>query len=297
MVTDRDLSILRAIARYYVLNRQQIQRLVFPEDSQGRITRRRLQSLIDADLLSRQAMLVCHPSNGAPAPVYYPSLKGNALLAEMTGEDRFLVTATQQPTMHHVWHWLAVSETHITFDEAIRSQDHDPANNVQIAEWFNEYDIVNPAETVPERRFRLYTLLRSSPRLICAPDAAFLLSSRGHSKVFYLEQDRATTGVHQIAASKTQGYCVLAEQHGHRRHFPETTIDSFSVLMIAPNARRRDALRKALREKSGANLWRFASQEDIKPERLLHEPIWYPIDGEPASLIKPNLTPASAEQS
>jgi hypothetical protein len=283
MITDRDLSILRAIARYYVLNRHQIQRLVFPEDTHGRITRRRLQSLIEADLLSRQSMLVCNPSNGAPAPVYYPSFKGNALLAEMTGDERLLALPTQSPTMHHVWHWLAVSETHITFDQAIGLQ-----NDIQIVEWHNEYDIVNPAESSPELRFRLYTLLRSSPRLICAPDAAFLLATRGHSKVFYLEQDRATTGVHQIAASKTQGYSVLAEVSGHRRHFPETTIDTFTVLMVAPNARRRDALRKVIGEKRGASLWRFASQEDMQPEKLLHAPIWYPCDGEPASLIKPN---------
>lgn len=283
MVTDRDLFILRAIARYYVLNRQQIQRLVFPEDTHGRITRRRLQSLIDADLLSRQPMLVCHPANGLPAPVYYPSRRGIELLAEACGDERLLALPTQAPTMHHVWHWLAVSETHIAFDQAIGLQ-----NDIRIVEWHNEYDIVNPAESSPELRFRLYTLLRSSPRLICAPDAAFLLATRGHSKVFYLEQDRATTGVHQIAASKTQGYCVLAEVNGHRRHFPETTIDTFTVLMVAPNARRRDALRKTIGEKRGATLWRFASQEDMTPEKLLHDPIWYPCDGEPASLIKPN---------
>lgn len=57
---------------------------------------------------------------GAPAPVYDPSFKGNALLAEMTGDYRFLAIPIQQPTMHDVWHWLAVSETHITFDEKAR---------------------------------------------------------------------------------------------------------------------------------------------------------------------------------
>ncbi|TXT29813.1 MAG: Uncharacterized protein FD138_2379 [Planctomycetota bacterium] len=288
MVTDRDILILRAVSRYYVLNRHQIQRLIFPEDIHGRVTRRRLQSLIDADLLNRQPMLVCHPQNGVPAPVYYPSPKGIELLAEFTGDDRFLATATQAPTMHHVWHWLAVSETHIAFDQAISLQTADSPYAVRVVEWLNEYDVVNPAETLPEKRFHLYTLLRSSPRLICAPDAALLLNARGHSKVFYLEEDRATTGVHQIAASKSQGYAVLAEVSGHRRHFPQATIDTFTVLMIAPTARRRDALRKAFREKQGAALWRFASVEDLKPERLLFEPIWYPCDGEPASLIKPN---------
>ena len=46
MITERDILILVALVRYYVLNRQQIQRLVFPTDSNGRITRRRLQSLV-----------------------------------------------------------------------------------------------------------------------------------------------------------------------------------------------------------------------------------------------------------
>ena len=34
MITDRDILILVALVRYYVLNRQQIQRLVFPTDPQ-----------------------------------------------------------------------------------------------------------------------------------------------------------------------------------------------------------------------------------------------------------------------
>lgn len=177
-----------------------------------------------------------------------------------------------------------MSETHIAFDQAIGLQ-----TEATIIDWFNEYDVVNPHESTPELRFRLYTLLRSVPRLVCAPDAAFLLSARGHAKVFYLEEDRATSGVQQIAATKTQGYAVLAEVSGHRRHFPQATVDKFTVLMVAPNSRRRDALRKALREKPGANLWRFASAEEMQPQRLLHEPIWYPCEGEPAPLIKPEV--------
>jgi hypothetical protein len=122
--------------------------------------------------------------------------------------------------------------------------------------------------------------------LVCAPDAAFLLSLRGHRKVFYLEQDRATSGVQQIASSKTQGYAVMAERCLHRRHFPDATVDSFTVLMVAPNARRRDALRKAIDSKPGAHLWRFASVEELLPTALFSSPIFYPCAGEPAPLIR-----------
>lgn len=281
MITERDIAVLFALVRYYVLDRRQIQRLVFPSDPNGRITRRRLQALVDGHLINRQALLVCHPSAGAPAPVYYPSRQGCELLAEQTGDDRYLATPTAAPIPHHILHWLAVSETHIAFDAAIEKH-----GAVNMDGWLNEWDVVNKEETAPEKRYRVYTLLRENPRLVCAPDAAFLLSMRGHRKVFYLEQDRATSGVYQIAASKTQGYAAMAERSLHRRHYPEATIDTFTVLMIAPTARRRDALRRAIAEKPGADLWRFAAVEDLQPETTFTAPIYYPCIGEPAALLK-----------
>jgi len=282
MITERDIAVLLAVVRYYVLNRQQIQRLVFPNDPHGRVTRRRLQALVDAHLINRQAMLVCHPAAGAPAPVYYPSRRGCELLAEQTADDRFLATPTAAPQQHHMLHWLAVSETHIVFDEAA-SQHPD----VKIDGWLNEWDVVNKDESAPEKRYRIYSLLRENPRLVCAPDAALLLSLRSHRKVFYLEQDRATSGVQQIAASKTQGYAVMAERSWHRRHFSDATVDSFSVLMIAPSGRRRDALRRAIESKPGASLWRFASHEDLQPETLFTAPVFYPCVGDPVPLVRP----------
>jgi hypothetical protein len=76
MLTERDIAILLAVVQYYVLNRQQIQKLCFPEDPNGRITRRRLQLLVDSQYLNRQSTLFCHPVAGAAAPVYFPSRKG-----------------------------------------------------------------------------------------------------------------------------------------------------------------------------------------------------------------------------
>lgn len=281
MITERDIAVLFALVRYYVLDRRQIQRLVFPGDAGGRITRRRLQALVDAHLINRQSLVVCHPTAGAPAPVYFPSRQGCELLAEHSGDERYLATPTAAPIPHHVLHWLAVSETHIAFDDAVTHH-----GEAKIDGWLNEWDVVNKDETSPEKRYRVYMLLRENPRLVCAPDAAFLLSLRGHSKVFYLEQDRATSGVYQIAASKTQGYAAMAERGLHRRHFPEATIDSFTVLMVAPTSRRRDALRKALADKPGAPLWRFAAVEDLKPETLFTAPVYYPCVGEPMPLVK-----------
>ena len=158
---------------------------------------------------------------------------------------------------------------------------------VTLTDWLNEWDTANKEESAPEKRYRIYTLIHDQPRLVCAPNSAFLLSARGHAKVYYLEQDRNTSGVHQIAASKSPGYAAMAERRLHRRHFPTTTLDNFGVLMIAPNERRRDALKKALRDKPGAALWRFAAAPDLTPERFLFAPIFHPCEGEAVPLVKP----------
>jgi hypothetical protein len=281
MITDRDILILVALVHYYVLNRQQIQRLVFANDPNGRITRRRLQILVDEHLINRQNILFCHPS-ATPAPVYFPARKGCELLAEHFEDPHYLVTPTAPPIPHHTFHWLAVSDTHIALDEAVRNQ-----KEVLIDGWINEWDVVNKDESRPEKRFQLYTLLQEHPRLVCVPDGAFLASFQGTSKVFYLEQDRATSGALQIASSKTPGYAAMAEKQLHRRHFPKATLDQFSVLMVAPSPKRRDSLRYAIRGKPGANLWRFAACQDFVPAKLLCEAIYYTCDGdEPKPLLR-----------
>ena len=79
----------------------------------------------------------------------------------------------------------------------------------------------------------------------------------------------------------------MAEQMLHRRHFPQATLDQFSVLMVAPTPKRRDALRRAICGKPGATLWRFAAHEDIVPARLLFEPIFFTCnDDQPKPLLR-----------
>jgi len=281
MITDRDLQVLLAVAQYYVLNRPQIQRLCFASDQTGRVTRRRLQTLVDQRLVNRHRAQVHYPGSAPAGSIYYPAKKGSQMLAEHTGDEQYLLTPDQCPQAHHVLHWLAISDTHIALNAAVSLQQE-----VSLDGWINEWDVVNKDESDPQRRFRLYKLLHENPRLICAPDAAFLLSTRGFSKVFYLEQDRGTTGARQVASRKIKGYAEMQAHGLHRDHFPQTNVNSFTVLCVAPNARRRDALRSAFSRMIGAELWKFAAAPEVSPERFLHEAIMYPAVGDPMPLVK-----------
>src|SRR5207302_1151744 len=76
---------------------------------------------------------------------------------------------------------------------------------VSVAEWLSEWSIAKPDEKEPEKRYKLYCKL--GQKLVCAPDAGFLLEKEGFRKVFYVEQHRDTTkNADRVAAQKCHGY-------------------------------------------------------------------------------------------
>jgi len=113
-----------------------------------------------------------------------------------------------------------------------------------------------------------------------------VLSYRGFNKVFFVEQDRGTSGARQVVARKIKGYSVMNRQGRHLEKFPSCNVNSLTVVCLAPNAGRRDSLRRAFAGKEGSELWRFATVSDFAADKLLHEPILYPAKGEPMPLVK-----------
>ena len=120
--------------------------------------------------------------------------------------------------------------------------------NVKLVTWCNEQEFLNPENVDPKQRIRLYCELKRKPKkIICAPDSGFLLEVNGHCGVFYLEQDRDRDNYshNRVAALKSPGYAELHRQQGHRKHFPKTTLNRFTVVMIAPS-QKNDVMRCAV---------------------------------------------------
>jgi Replication-relaxation len=281
--SERILAILKSVATYYTLTRAQLQDLAgfSGKKNDDRACRKLLLRLLQDGLLSKTYMEVVNPGMGAPAPVYYPSRKGLDYLAGALGEERWLCACWYKPTWQYLYHWTQVAQFHIVLDRAIASQQ-----DVQVERWLGEWDVANPDEHDPSQRFKLFTEIRKSPRLVCNPDAAFLLAYRGYRKVYFLELSRGTSGIQQIAASKTPGFAAMAQDELHRRIFPEANVASFSVLAIEPSANRRDLLLRAIRAKQGASLWKLAAWTDLRADTLLFEPIFYDCEGKAFPLVK-----------
>lgn len=286
MITTKKTDILKIVAMYTTLTRMQIQRVC--GEKNDRVMRKRLLELCQERLLSKARQEVLNPSMTSTAPVYFSSRKGLEFLACELDDTSWLQCCSQTPNWQMLLHWTTVAEFHIRLDQAIAMQ-----RDASLGGWLGEWDIANSDESAPHNRYRLFTLISERPRLVCVPDAAFLLCVNGFAKIHYVEVDRATSGINSIAHSKTPGFAALAEHNLHRRHF-ETNTDSFFVLSVSPTAARRDALRKAIASKRGAELWKFAAWPDLRPETVIHGPVWYRCHGEGQPLVRPNASPAKA---
>lgn len=284
MITTRDIPVLVALGRYFLMNRRMIQQECYPSDRDGRLSRRRLSALHRDGYISKQRMLVVNPRDETPAPVYHLAKNGCQFLSEHFQDDRYLLKPTNISQPMHLYHYLAVANTYILLDKAIAKSD------VRLVTWCNEQEFLNPENDDPKQRMRLYPELKKTPRkIVCVPDSGFLLEQNEHRGVFYLEQDRDRDNYShkRVAALKSPGYAELHRQQYHRKQFPQTTINRFTVVMVTPNEKRRDALRRAFHGKSGADFWRFASLTELSPETFLHEPVWYRTDSDtPQSLVK-----------
>lgn len=283
-LTPDDVAVLATLARYYVLTREQLQRIHFPAHNSGRATRRRLTRLRGDGLLTKHQVQVTLPHCRGAAPVYHVTRAGAELLASFHEDEAWLATNTRSPRGDRLAHWVAINDTRIVIEDAIARQSY-----VTLEGWFTEWETINKTET-GEQRLVLHTVLQEAPPLSCSPDAAFMLGIGGYRKVFYLEQDRGTSTPKQIAARKSKGYTALAEIEGHRRHFPTTTMSAFNVLFVTTNEMRCRTTGRYIAKRPGSNLWLFVSQRELTAESFLFGEIVYDHLGGKGSLIPPPAT-------
>ena len=86
-VQPDDFQVLRTVAQYYVLTREQIQRICFPAQASGRSTRKRLLRLRNAGFIAKHSVPVALPTSNSAAPVYYPTIAGAQALASFFDDD------------------------------------------------------------------------------------------------------------------------------------------------------------------------------------------------------------------
>ena len=179
----------------------------------------------------------------------------------------------------------------------MRSAIESTSDEVKLIRWVNEDEATNlDAGDAPK------TFLRKKfGNVICLPDAAYVLEYKSIRAVFYLEQDRDTYFYDRVAARKSPGYQKLWEQKCHMAQFPESNLDFFFILFVAPNKKRRDQLKKAFAKKNATHevqkAYRFVAFDEVKPENFLFETLLTRCqDEELVPMVKRVIQPTTVSQ-
>jgi Replication-relaxation len=283
MLSDNKLRTLVFVAENYAVLRSLIQSELFPEfDAQGCMMRKLLSELYAEGLINKtRGKVVFTDRQGQPPPVWFSSRKGLDAIASHTGEAKWLDCCCRTPQWQMLHHYVAVAEFGLRLRKAADAE-------ARIENWTGEWEEKSHdgSASAPEDRYRLFTLVRETPRLVASPDAGWEFVYKDRRKVQFLEFDRHTTGAKAIAASKPPGFAGMAEQQLHRRILPQTTSADFSVFSVSLTPNRRDLLRSLMKDKPGARLWRFVSWTDWTPEKIFREPIIYDCEKGPYPMIK-----------
>jgi hypothetical protein len=261
------MSILRTLARYYVLTREQIQALCCADHASGRGTRKRLSRLRQVGYIVKHRVPVALPATNGAAPVYYPTKKGAEALASYFDDERFYATNTKHPRADRLAHWIAINNNRMLIEQAT-----DKLDSVNLIRWVTEWDTINKDASVKDQ-YCLHTQITEQPPLSCSPDAGFLIEHQGQRMVYYVECDLNTSGAKQIAARKSKGYFELNRIEGHRKHFPETTIPFFRVLFITTSENRARAVQREMKSRPGNDLWFMINSMETTIENFFTGPV------------------------
>lgn len=290
-VTQRDLHVLKLLRRYKFLVAPQIRRLCFPNDKDGSITRSRLRKLEGASYVMRRRAEVAAPNTSHTMPVWLPTEEGCAHLALRLDDTSYLLdTPVGTRTWQNFAHYVAVSDFHLMLDHAIENQSY-----VQMGDLFFEHDVINPEANYPSERYRLNVVVQQQPKkIVCAPDSAFELQVAGYRRAIYVELERGTDTPACAMAKKHQGYEHLHQSQKFRLHFPHA--QDLRVLFLAPTKSWRDSLRKEAGRKKSAELYLFASSDELTVENLLHGDLTYTCTEGPRPLVRPVASPVRYDQ-
>lgn len=286
MLSERAIdTILRPLAIYGAMPRALLQKLPPWDTASERTLRRAIAKLKDDGLVKALRPRYMLLRAAKPTPLWYITDDGRRELAGATG-DALLQRRATLPPRHLLEHYLGVVEFHIDLALALARQE-----TYRLAGWLNEWDAIGSAAG-NGRPTHLYTEFSRRPRLVCAPDFAFLLERRGNgneptlTKCYLGEFDRHTTqSAKRIATDKAPGYRALQDRFGFRRFWPGQTVteDAAKVLVVTTGPERwREALRRAFRDQPHADSYTFACRSDLQPQTMLTAPAFFPTGDGPA---------------
>jgi hypothetical protein len=235
-LSERDLAVVRDVARLRLVTGKQLERLHFmdlDQPSRSVVRRRVLGRLVRLGLLGTLTRRIGGVRAGSDGLVFAIDTKGQRLLGQ-----RGRATRPRTPGMLFVHHVLGVAELYVALVERTRAEEH-----IRLAHFAAE-----PASWWPDGR---------GGRL--KPDAYIRLANLDYEDHWWLELDRATESL-PVLKRKLAAYSVFWQsgQLGPNNIVPR-------VLVTVPDTKRFSGLVRLIRQlpEGAEKLFIVATDKDV----------------------------------
>lgn len=259
-MTQRDPDIIKAVNDCQALTVPQLITLFWNSPNPAYTTLRRL---IKLGLLEKEPMTIVGKPPASSSHVYTITKPGAALLADWfgyTSED--LHFASRQTRSWSSYRSLKM------------------ANDVRVALtracWDSEdYELVNWQNEAAFRADPDYVYIRNK-RTPVYPDGYCVISGNGIRTYNFIESDGGTEGLQQV----TRQMRIYLEYVASGLYEQRFGTAFWRVILVTNSIRRMNNIRKRVAEIGGGVNFLFSTFDDISPESVLADPIWYGIRGE-----------------
>jgi hypothetical protein len=289
-ITERDVAIVRHVARHRFLRSTHISQLL---DAPHKKILERLSSLYHAGYLDRpRAQLEYHVRGGGSAPLIYAlGNRGAELLSARDGygkSDIDWAHKNRESGREFILHALAIADFSVSLALACRQHG---AVELQTADQLRQS--LPPETHSATKPWAWRVSVRhsgASAEVGMLPDWVFALKFSDRRRAFFVECDRGTMPVERAGLGQTSmlrkflGYEATHAQALHTRRF---SWKAFRTLIVTANTERYATMR-ALIERTPAlrasPLFLFAEHPTLSPATILGKS-WIDAAGAPHALI------------
>jgi len=271
VLTDRDVEILKCLARYRYLQTSQIQRLIFPENKSIQSARRRLKILFHNKIVGRIEPFA-PIGRGTAEVVYCLDKLGYETLDAICVEVKAM-RKQKQVKYGFLQHAIDVSEFRIHLEIATNQ-----SSSIQLHRFVADHELkTTTQEAIGKKRYKLFDSVYhtgSRQSYTVYPDALIIFRGRGeyeqHQKLYFLEIDRGTEGMKTIQ-EKVIGYSIYQRENIFKKY---GDFADFRVLFQTTSPKRAANMRKALTNLDGQQFCWITDVKKVDESSILTGEIW-----------------------
>lgn len=282
-LTEDDRRILEAIHTFEgVINLEQVGRL-FPAASDPGRLESQMRRLVDGGYLKLHSENAAKDASGAAETIYWLDEKGAAAVAAAQGSDPAELQWQNSLNWPLLSHNLKINRFHIDIIQACESSP-----TVTLQRWVTAREFWAYPESMP---YTIRSQKIGGPG--SRPDGFFqlrrALPDRTDEFAFVLEIDAGTGNSSPLDSGESLPGMAYLRSKSYQQRFG---IRYGRWLVVAADQKRVEQLRDRARRADGKGLFYFTTREQVSPDTVLTDPIWW-VDNadDPTCLIPPHDEP------